>query len=67
MNQTSAINPGSCGYCGMIHQGPCPRIKAIEYYPDGFTIKRVEYYDLRNAVGIEPNPYSASAARLISD
>ena len=31
-----------CGHCGMIHDSVCPRIKAIDYYPDG-TIKRVEY------------------------
>ena len=31
-----------CGHCGLMHTGPCPRIKAIEYYPDG-TVKRVEY------------------------
>jgi len=32
-----------CRYCGSItpHQGICPSVKAMEYYPDG-TIKRVE-------------------------
>lgn len=33
-----------CGHCGYSHCGPCPRIKAIEYHPDG-TIKRIEYVD----------------------
>lgn len=33
-----------CGHCGMYHQGQCPRIKSIEYWPDG-TVKRVEYHD----------------------
>lgn len=33
-----------CGHCGMFHSsGACPRVKAIEYYPDG-SIKRVEYH-----------------------
>lgn len=33
-----------CGHCGISHQGQCPRIKSIEYWPDG-TVKRVEYHD----------------------
>ena len=34
----------TCRYCGLIHTDPgiCPRVKAIEYHPDG-TIKRVEF------------------------
>jgi hypothetical protein len=32
-----------CGHCGSHHSVQCPRIKAIEYYPDG-TVKRVEYH-----------------------
>ena len=32
-----------CIHCGNIHQGKCPRIKAIEYYENG-GIKRVEYF-----------------------
>jgi hypothetical protein len=39
----SGAYAGQCGHCGMIHGGPCPRIKAIEYYPDG-TVKRIEYH-----------------------
>ena len=33
-----------CCHCGLIHlfSGICPRIKEIEYFPNG-TIKRVEY------------------------
>jgi hypothetical protein len=34
--------PRQCGWCGMIHGPTCPRIKAIEYYPNG-TVKRVEF------------------------
>lgn len=33
----------TCGHCGMIHSAICPRIKSIEYYPNG-TIKKVEYH-----------------------
>lgn len=32
----------NCRHCGHLHSGPCPRVKAIEYYPNG-TVKRVEY------------------------
>jgi len=32
-----------CGHCGNFHQGACPRVKEIEYWPNG-TIKRVRYY-----------------------
>lgn len=39
---TTADESTNCPHCGYIHSGPCPRIKAIEYYPDG-TVKRVEY------------------------
>lgn len=31
-----------CGHCGYIHGPICPRIKAIQYYPNG-AVKRVEY------------------------
>jgi hypothetical protein len=34
--------PRQCGWCGMIHGPMCPRIQAIEYYPNG-TVKRVEF------------------------
>jgi hypothetical protein len=37
--------PRQCGHCGMIHGPICPRIKAVEYYPDG-TVKRVEYHGI---------------------
>ncbi len=34
----------ACPHCGKWHigTGPCPRIRAIEYHPNGI-IKRVEY------------------------
>ncbi len=34
---------GPCGHCGNWHSGPCPRVKAIEYFPNGL-VKRVEYH-----------------------
>jgi hypothetical protein len=34
--------PRYCAHCGLHHGPVCPRIKAIEYYPDG-SVKRVEY------------------------
>ena len=42
-----AGHTNACPHCSsaggyVIHTGPCPRIKAIEYHPDG-TIKRVEF------------------------
>jgi hypothetical protein len=36
--------PTHCGHCGGYHTAQCPRIKAIEYHPNG-TIKRIEYHD----------------------
>ena len=44
----------SCPWCSdehtkVYHVGPCPRVKAIEYYPDG-TIKRIEFHGLRPTV-----------------
>jgi hypothetical protein len=38
---------GACPHCSgpysaIFHGGPCPRIRAIEYHPDG-TVKRVEF------------------------
>jgi hypothetical protein len=38
--------PSVCPYCGMYHSGMCPRIKLIEYHPNG-QIKRIEFYDER--------------------
>jgi hypothetical protein len=44
---------GACPYCsgphsGVIHGGPCPRVKAIEYHANG-TVKRVEFHDTKAA------------------
>jgi hypothetical protein len=40
---------GACPWCSGWYQqvyhggGPCPRVKAIEYYPDGL-VRRVEFF-----------------------
>lgn len=39
--------PGACPHCSgaynaVYHGGPCPRVKAIEYHPNG-AVKRVEF------------------------
>lgn len=43
---TTYGSKSKCGYCGFYgeHQGTCPRIKSIEYFPNG-TIKKVEFKD----------------------
>lgn len=43
---TSMNLAGACPYCSSphtatFHSGACPRLKAIEYHPNG-TVKRVE-------------------------
>ncbi len=40
--------PGACPWCssshsGVVHGGPCPRVRAIEYHPSG-GVKRVEFF-----------------------
>lgn len=55
LQQLAQITPshetgkGSCPYCSgpsrfVYHVGTCPRVKAIEYHPDG-SVKRVEFHD----------------------
>lgn len=34
----------TCQYCGTIHEAICPRIKSIEYHPDGTTVRRIEFF-----------------------
>jgi hypothetical protein len=34
-----------CRWCGgPLHRGQCPLVKALEFHPDGFTVKRVEFW-----------------------
>ncbi|HEU4635426.1 MAG TPA: hypothetical protein VFS41_04565 [Edaphobacter sp.] len=44
---TTAI---TCQWCGMIHNGTCPKVSAIEYHPNG-AVKRVEFHDATGANG----------------
>lgn len=43
MTSTSTANLNTCQWCGCIHSGKCPQVKAIEYHPNG-SIKRVEFF-----------------------
>lgn len=45
----SLLSYSYCGHCGGYHTGVCPRIKAIEYHPDG-RVKRIEYHALLQPV-----------------
>lgn len=52
-----------CEYCStqhsiVYHGGSCPRVKSIEYYPNG-TVKRVEFVTPNDyAAPIQPQPYA---------
>jgi hypothetical protein len=39
----TSTSPGMCPWCAGFHVGVCPRVKLIEYYPDG-GIKKVEFF-----------------------
>lgn len=34
--------PHTCRWCNGLHTGTCPKVKAIEYHPNG-AVKRVEF------------------------
>lgn len=42
MGQTTSAKLKKCPFCSQIHEGQCPIVKSVEYYPNG-TIKKVEY------------------------
>lgn len=49
MTTTTVKPPNACPYCSsetqyVFHQGWCPKIKSIEYHPNG-TIKKIELKD----------------------
>lgn len=57
-------DPAKCTWCGMFHEGVCPKARRIEYYPDG-TIKSVEFWPVTDTAGIAPprfdfNPFTAA-------
>jgi hypothetical protein len=35
---------GKCRWCGSMHNGRCPLVKALDFYPDG-RIRRVEFVE----------------------
>ena len=37
------VSVGNCPHCGMLHSTTCPRIKSIEYFQDGITVKKIEF------------------------
>lgn len=52
--------PGACGWCStdwqaVIHSGPCPKVKAIEYDNYGH-IKRVEFREVTPFTPFAPPP-----------
>lgn len=47
-----------CRWCGLIHGPQCPTVKAIEFFEDGCTVKRVEFYT--------PNDYPPLTAGFAS-
>lgn len=64
MTSTTYQSPQKCEHCGCLHDFPCPRIKAIEYYETG-AVKRVEYVDV--STGLMPfGPAIASIGAAIS-
>lgn len=50
----------TCQHCGQFHKTTCPRIKALEYFPDG-TVRRVEFYDPKSADAVAGGPATAAA------
>jgi hypothetical protein len=47
--------PEPCQHCKQVHlNGPCPHVKAVEYYPDG-SLKRVEYALARIPTNLIPD------------
>jgi hypothetical protein len=51
----------SCPYCGFVHKTTCPRIKSLEYHPDGVTVKRITFHDPQPLhVGPAPGSYGVT-------
>ena len=41
---STAIPSPTCRWCGNLHGPQCPNVRAIEFYQDGVTVKRVEFH-----------------------
>ena len=56
--------PTYCPYCSnppnylAYHSGACPKVKSIEYYPDG-TVKKIEFKDSNLAKELVDYPGSS--------
>ncbi len=56
VHTTTDINmPSACPHCGVGHIGTCPKIRAIEYHPDG-TVKRIEFHPMQQLTQPIDNP-----------
>jgi hypothetical protein len=54
-----------CPRCGANHRlEQCPEVKAIEYYEDGRTIRRVEFFDGTGARPLDMTVTVGAAIRL---
>lgn len=40
----------ACRWCGKMHGGFCIFVKALEFYADGVTVRRVEFHEPRQVV-----------------
>lgn len=48
---STAVPLNICRFCGAYHPNQvCPRIRSIEYNPDG-TIKKIEFIDIDYIIG----------------
>lgn len=71
MKSTTELHPpsGACPHCSsygqwIYHGGTCPRIKSIEYQPDGRTPKKVEFHPPRGAQVIENRASAIGPAKV---
>ncbi len=54
-DQTTPAQPQGCRWCGATWHGlHCPSVRAIEFFQDGVTVKRVEFHG--------PQPITAGPA-----
>jgi hypothetical protein len=44
----AAVSPPVCPWCSYWHPGVCPKVRVIEFYPDG-TVSRVEFHGAEGA------------------
>lgn len=66
-NTTAVPVPmGGCQWCAGNHIGTCPRVKSIEFHPNG-AIKRVEFHEAKPVAATWPvYPGTAPPDRRVS-